>query len=97
MREHRLVAANAIVARVCKHFGCSVEALVGPCRAAELVRARNLAAWLMRDDGLLLREIGQALRRDHTTVRVGIVKVEEERRKQRDTAGKIALLKGAAA
>lgn len=70
----------AILDTVGAHFGLSWEELIGPRRTAYLANARHVAAWLMRQSGLSLEEIGRALGgRDHTTMLHSIRQIEELR------------------
>lgn len=58
-----------ILEGVASKYGMPVKALVGPSRRKDLVQARNEAAYLMRNEGLSLKQIGRFLgRRDHSTI-----------------------------
>ena len=62
--------ADAVVEEVAREFGVSVEQLCGLSRRREVVHARHVAMYVLRDDrGLSFPVIGRTLGgRDHTTV-----------------------------
>ena len=63
------------------HTGITREQIVSASRVRELVRARFLVIWIMRNEcGLSLAQIGVRLGgRDHTTIRHGLRHVKFER------------------
>jgi chromosomal replication initiator protein len=76
-----------IIEEVAKYFSFSTEDLVSPSRARPLVRARHIAAYLMREcTGLSLVDVGELLGgRDHTTILNSISKVEQWMRSRDNT------------
>ena len=62
--------ADAVVEEVAREFGVSTEQLCGLSRCREVVQARHVAMYVLREDrGLSFPVIGRALGgRDHTTV-----------------------------
>lgn len=57
-----------LLALICQEFRCTLDDLRGPRRFATLIRARQLAMFLLRDElQLSFIRIGQLLARDHTT------------------------------
>lgn len=48
-------------------YGLDPSTLLSDARHKSVVKARQIAAWLMREDGLSYPTIGRALNRDHTT------------------------------
>ncbi len=67
-----------IIKRVCDFYGIKTTQIKGPKRDASLVRARQIAMYLLKKElGLTLAEIGHVLGgRDHTTVMHGVGKIE---------------------
>lgn len=65
---------RTILEHIALHYGLSVEALKGPCRARQVAWPRQEAMWLMHKTGRYsLPQIGRFLGyRDHTTVLHGI-------------------------
>lgn len=57
-----------IVKEVCEYTGHSVQAVMGPSRAAEDCRVRELSCYIAHRSGMTLQQIGRALRRDHTSI-----------------------------
>lgn len=72
------IAPSRVVEIVCKHFRVKSEALRGTSRKANLVYARQVLAFLLRNDlGYSLASIGEIIGgRDHSTVIHAIEKVE---------------------
>lgn len=68
--RHDVSAEPYIIGLVASYFGKTLDDLVGPRRLASVVRARHVAAYLMRTHTALpLAEIGARLgKRDHTTI-----------------------------
>jgi hypothetical protein len=63
----RLIAA--ILAESAKHFGVSVDAVIGRSRLMPIVRARQVSAYLIHENTKLsYPRIGGVLGRDHTTI-----------------------------
>ena len=90
------VSMHDIVEAVAQVSGDMPDDLRGPCRAAALVRARQVAYWLGRDHGHSLTRIGRALGgRDHTTVLQGLRRVALLARDDADLADLIDAARGA--
>lgn len=70
-----------IVAEVAEATGWEPQEITGPRMFAGLVQARDLACFIARREGFSLTQIGNVLRRDHTTI------VEALRREQRRRGG----------
>ena len=67
-----------ILARVCRQFSITMTELVGKDRTEHVARARQVAYWLLRQEGLGYSSIGRILGyRDHSTVLMGVRKVED--------------------
>ena len=68
---------DTVLESISEHWGFSREQLIGGCRIRELVTARHIAMYVLRQAGLsypaIAREIGG---RDHTTVMHGVAKIE---------------------
>ena len=70
---------SVIVKRVAAAFGVKEAELLGPSRFRAVLRARQVAMYLVRElAGLSLPRIGAAFGRDHTTVLHACRKVEDE-------------------
>jgi len=76
-RSH--IHADDIIKVTCDYYGIKSTQLKGPKREAALVRARQIAMYLLKTElGLTLVEIGNVLGgRDHTTVMHGVGKIEK--------------------
>ena len=62
-----------------------LDVLLGPCRDAWIVQARQGLMWVLRNRlGLSYPEIGRVMKRDHTTVKHG-VDAENKRRAKSET------------
>jgi len=74
------ITPDEVVAAVARHYGVSLRDIRGHSRTKEIVRPRQVAMYLLREETeASLVEIGQELGgRDHTTVMHGIRKVERE-------------------
>ena len=68
-----------IVDDVAEATGVSASAILGESRVRRITRARQIVRIVAHRQGLSLTEIGQFLRRDHTSVMHGI-RQEAERR-----------------
>ena len=68
-----------IVEAVADATGVSADAILGESRVRRIARARQIVMFVAHRQGLSLTEIGQFLRRDHTSVLHG-VRQEAERR-----------------
>lgn len=80
MREERTshIHAEDVVKSVCEFYGVKATQLKGPKRDASLVKARQVAMYLLKEQlGLTYVEIGNLLGgRDHTTIMHGVEKIE---------------------
>ena len=82
LRQVHVVAdhsnAETIVHAVCAEFGVDRDRLVSPARDAVTARARQVAMYLLREDGrLTYAAIAQQLVRDHSTVIHGCARVAD--------------------
>lgn len=79
MQEERRgnLHADDIIKHVCDYYGFKPTQLKGPKRDASLVKARQIAMYLLKQQlGLTLEEIGNLLGgRDHTTIMHGVGKI----------------------
>lgn len=71
--------AEDVIKYVCTFYNVKATALKGPKRDASLVKARQVAMYLLKTElGLPLAEIGNLLGgRDHTTIMHGVDKIRE--------------------
>lgn len=77
--ERSSIHPDDIIRRVCSYYNVKPTQLRGPKRDASLVKARQIAMYLLKKNlGLTLVEIGNLLGgRDHTTVMHGVEKIEK--------------------
>lgn len=61
-------AGMTILDAIAAESGLSLSRLKSHGRERDLVVARNIAAWLMRDDGHTLTEIGKTFNRSHAAI-----------------------------
>lgn len=59
------------------HFDVLADEVYSESRRPDVVRARQVAMWLLRESGRSFPEIGQALGRDHTTALWACKRVEK--------------------
>ena len=78
--SRRFVSAPDVIRTVCQCFGISREQLCSKSRSREIVRPRQVAAYLLRQmGGASLNQIGTLLGgKDHTTILHGLEKVEKD-------------------
>lgn len=57
-----------VIDAVAAEAGISHEALLGDGRDRNLIVARCVVSWLMRNDGFTLKEIGAAINRTHASI-----------------------------
>jgi chromosomal replication initiator protein len=86
--ERHRVRVHRVVRLVARHFDLRIAAILGPCRARELCRARWVAmALLWEEEDMPLRSIAMRLgRRDHSTVVHGLARVAADPSLQRAVA-----------
>ena len=77
-RETLAIHSDDVIEGVCNFYSIKPTQLKGPKRDASLVKARQVAMFLLKKElGLTLVEIGNILGgRDHTTVMHGVEKIE---------------------
>lgn len=63
--------ARALIDRVAGYYGLTRAQLLSRRRTAAIARARQIAMFLLREEGLTYSAIGRLLRRDHSTVTHG--------------------------
>jgi chromosomal replication initiator protein len=87
--------AQEVISVVAKHFNIKNKDLVGHNRKADLVRARHLTMYLLREElGLQLQKIAELMGgRDHTTVMHGVEKVKREVTMSVDTREQIEMVR----
>ena len=68
-----------VLAAVARKFGVTFDELRSRDRHRRITNARHVAAWLLREQGLSLNEIGEALGgRDHSTILSAVRKIQRE-------------------
>jgi chromosomal replication initiator protein len=77
--QRSVIDANQVVNAVSSIFGISIEKLLGRDRSREVAWPRQIAMYLLREEGnVSLPQIGEALGgRDHTTVMYACDKVAD--------------------
>lgn len=80
MPQRRPRDPSSIIRIVAEHFGLAEEDLTGRVRTKEIAGARQVAMYLLRQENeLSLPNIGELLGgRDHSTIRYGVEKIENE-------------------
>lgn len=86
-----------IISTVAKYFDFKNKELLGSSRKADLVIARHIAMYLLRDSlGLQLTKVGEIMGgRDHTTVMHAVEKMQEEVANNSDIRRKVMAVKQA--
>lgn len=78
---------------VSRHYGISIDELLGDSRKMRYTYPRQVAMYVLRSRGYLtLEEIGHALGRDHSTVLYGVQHVERLLRMERNERESLALM-----
>ena len=79
-KEKKRLRPIQLISLVAKYFDFKNKDIVGQSRKAELVEARHIAIFLLRDElGLQLTKIGEMMGgRDHTTVMHAEEKIRRE-------------------
>lgn len=60
------------------HFHVTADDVIGPTRPRDVMDARHVAFWLLRDTGRTLASIGKLTGKDHTTAMNGIRRVQND-------------------
>lgn len=78
-QEHVMLHSDDVIECVCNFYNIKPTQLKGPKRDASLVKARQIAMYILQKElGLTLVEVGNILGgRDHTTVMHGVSKIEK--------------------
>lgn len=86
-----------IISTTAKYFGFKNKDLLGPSRKADLVVARHITIYLLRDIlHVQHQKLGELMGgRDHTTIMHAVEKIEKEMRENTDTMQKVAAVKRA--
>ena len=58
----------ALIEDAAREAGCTIQQMLGPCRRAPIVTARQKAMLRAYEEGFSSTQIGWAFNRDHTTV-----------------------------
>lgn len=89
------VSAAQVIETVARHFGLDPETLQGRCRSQTIVRPRQIAMYLLREEtDASLPQIGALLGgRDHTTVLYGCEHIAELVEKDPDIRREVMLLR----
>ena len=69
---------DRVVAVTAAHFAVSPGQLSSVEKSRDVVRARMVAAWLLRQDGRPYTEIGKVLGKDHTTIMHAVKRVDAD-------------------
>jgi chromosomal replication initiation ATPase DnaA len=80
--------AMSILLQVAEAYGCTPEELLGDGRKQEIVSARHLLMYRLREElNLSFLQIGSFVNRDHTSVIHGYYRVKRERLEKVQTQG----------
>lgn len=63
-----IAAAQSILHATCRDHGITLEEMQGYSRIPKYIKARREAIAAMHKRGFSLHQIGEAMRRDHTTI-----------------------------
>jgi chromosomal replication initiator protein len=76
----RRVRPQELISTIAKHFNIKNKDLVGQNRKSEMVRARQIAMYFLREEmGMQLTRVAHLIGgRDHTTVMYGVKKIQQE-------------------
>ena len=79
-KRARRLRPQEVISLVAKHFDLKNKQVVGKSRKSELVKARHITMYLLREEmGMTLQRIAKLIGdRDHTTVMHAVEKIEEE-------------------
>jgi chromosomal replication initiation ATPase DnaA len=69
---------DRVIAVTAAHFAVAPGQLISIEKHRDVVQARMVAAWLLRQDGRSYSEIGRALDKDHTTIMHAVKRVEAD-------------------
>lgn len=84
-----------VVEYVCNRFNVTEEEIKSKDRYRRLCHPRHIAAYLMRERGMELEEIGHELKRDHTTVIAAVKKIRKALAKSERLAAELDEMKRA--
>lgn len=86
-----------IISTTAKYFGFKNKELLGPSRKADLVAARHITIFLLRDLlGIQHEKLGELMGgRDHTTIMHAVEKITKEMKDNTDTIRKVTAVKQA--
>ncbi len=93
--KRQTVTPEKIVEVVARHYGLDVDTLQGKAREKQIVRPRQVAMYLMREEtDVPLLRIGEALGgRDHSTILHGCDKIERQLTEDDDLRREVSALK----
>lgn len=92
--SRRTIQVEDVIKSVAKHYGVSRHNILSARRTANLVRPRQVVAWLCKELTLRsLPEIGRRMNRDHTTILHSIRRVNERLAEDNGLADEIAEIK----
>lgn len=69
---------SRVIASAAAHFGCSAHDVRSDGRTPDVVNARHVTAWLLRQEGRSYPQVGAALHKDHTSAMHGVKRVERD-------------------
>lgn len=82
--------ARGVIAEAARQHSITTDLLLSRNKETHVVRARQEAAWMLRQRGLSYPSIGRLLDRDHTTIMAAVRKVDAERLRPRLIRGGVA-------
>lgn len=66
--QRRHVSPKQVIDKVAKYYELSSKDLLGKSRLKEIKNARNVAIYLLREDGMSTPQLGKEFSKDHTTI-----------------------------
>ncbi len=66
--QRRHVSPKQVIDKVAKYYGLTSKDLLGKSRLKEIKNARNVAIFLLREDGMSTPQLGTEFSKDHTTI-----------------------------
>ena len=64
----RKLSSKQVIDKVAKYYNLTSKDLLGPSRLKDIKNARNVAIYLLREDGLSTPQLGTEFNKDHSTI-----------------------------
>ncbi len=76
--QRRHIPPKQVIEKVAKFYGLTAKDLLGTSRLKDIKNARNVAIFLLREDGLSTPKLGSEFHKDHSTILYSL-KITKER------------------